>query len=135
MDYSFLILIISIFISRFIQIRAFKNLADEDKGKVMSKNIMQLSQVSLIFLALLIIAFFLLISKYPDRSTIIAFSFFAALIIQRIVVYLFTRKRMIEDNVPSTYTNKYFISWLITTIGVALFIILFMQQYNHAPFK
>ncbi len=135
MDYSFFILIISIFISRFIQLNAFRTLADEDKGKVLSKGIMQLSQVSLVFTVILVVAFFLLVSSYPDKATAITSSFFIALIVQRIVVYLFTRKRMIENNVPTSYMNKYFFSWLVTTIGVALFIVLFMQQFNHAPAK
>ena len=128
MDYSFIILIISIFISRFIQLNAFKNLADEDKGKVFTKNIMQLSQASLVFTIVLIVAFFLLISKYPDNATTISLSFFIALMLQRIVLYVFTRKRMTENNVPSSYMNTYFFSWLIATIGVALFIIVFMLQ-------
>ena len=128
MDYSFIILIISIFISRFIQLNAFKNLADEDKGKVFTKNIMQLSQASLVFTIVLIVAFFLLISKYPDNATTISLSFFIALMLQRIVLYVFTRKRMAENNVPSSYMNTYFFSWLIATIGVALFIIVFMLQ-------
>lgn len=128
MDYSFFVLIISIFVSRFIQLNAFRTLADEDKGKVLSKGIMQLSQVSLIFTVILVVAFFLLISKYPNNATTITSSFFIALMLQRIVVYVFTRKRMIDNNVPSSYINKYFFSWLVTTIGVGLFIVLFMWQ-------
>jgi hypothetical protein len=135
MDYSFSILIISIFISRLIQLSAFRTLADEDKGKVLSKNIMQLSQVSLVFTIILIAAFYILISKYTGSATLITASFFTALVIQRIVVYLLTRKRMIENEVPSAYARKYFLSWLVTTIGVALFIIFFIQQFNHAGAK
>ena len=135
MDYSFFILIISIFASRFIQLSAFRTLKDKDKGKVLSKNIMQLSQVSMVITILLIVAFYLLVSKYPDKLTAIAATFFVALVAQRIIVYLFTRKRMIDNGVPSTYTNKYFLSWLVTTVGVALFIVLFMQQFNHALAK
>lgn len=131
MDYAFLSLVISMFVSRLIQINAFKNLADEDKGKVLNKSIMQLSQISLVFSIVLIGAFYFLISKYPDRSTSITSSFFIALIIQRIVVYVVTRKRMIANAVPDAYLTKYFISWLVTTIGVALFIVLFMWQFNN----
>jgi hypothetical protein len=131
MDYSFIVLIISIFASRFIQINAFKNLADEYKSKVLSKNIMQLSQVSLIFSIILIAAFYFLISKYPDRSTTITSSFFIVLILQRIIVYALTKKRMVDNNVPESYLTKYFLSWLVTTIGVALFIVLFMWQFNN----
>jgi amino acid permease len=135
MDYSFLVLVISIFASRFIQLNAFKNLKDEDKGKVLSKNIMQLSQVSLVFSLILIVAFYFLIGRYPDNATTLASSFFIALIVQRIVVYLLARKRMIDNNVPESYLTKYFFSWLVVTIGVALFIVLFMWQFNHVPVK
>ncbi len=131
MDYSFFILIISIFASRFIQLNAFKTLADEDKGKVLSKNIMQLSQASMIFTIVLIAAFFLLISKYPDNSTRITSSFFIVLILQRIIVYVLTRKRMVDNDVPAAYISRYFLSWLVTTIGVALFMVLFMGQFNN----
>src|SRR5436853_2515485 len=112
MDLAFLVVIISIFASRFIQINAFRSLADDDKGKILSKSIMRLSQVSLLFIVVLVGAFYLLISKYPDNSTTITSSFFIALIVQRIVVYIYTRKKMTESNVPSSYINKYFFSWL-----------------------
>ncbi|HEX5154114.1 MAG TPA: hypothetical protein VFW07_21855 [Parafilimonas sp.] len=131
MDFSFLILIISIFISRFIQLNAFRTLADEDKGKILSKNIIQLSQGSLIFTIILIAAFYFLISKYPDRATTLTSSFFIVLIVQRIILYALTRKGMIMNNVPESYITKYFFSWLVTTIGVALFIVLFMWQFNN----
>ena len=131
MDYSFFILIISIFASRFIQLNAFRTLADEDKGKVLSKNILQLSQASVIFTVVIIVAFFLLISKYPDQATTITATFFVALVVQRVIVYILTRKRMIDNGVPSAYINKHFFSWLVVTIGVALFIVLFMQQPNN----
>ncbi len=131
MDYSFIVLLISIFAARFIQINAFKNLADEDKSKVMSKGIMQLSQASLVFTIILIAAFYFFISKYPEKYTTITSSFFIVLVLQRIVVYFFSRKRMVENNVPSSYLMRYFFAWLVTTIGVALFIVLFMWQYNN----
>ena len=131
MDYSFFILIISIFISRFIQLNAFRTLADEDKGKVLSKSIMQLSQGSLIFSIILIAVFYFLISKYPERAITLTSSFFIALMLQRIILYALTRKRMIVNNVPESYITKYFFSWLVTTIGVALFIVLFMWQFNN----
>lgn len=132
MNYAFFILIISIFASRFVQLNAFKTLADEDKGKVLSKNIMQLSQASVLFIIVLIAAFYLLINRYPDKSTTITSSFFIVLILQRVIIYILTKKRMIDNGVPASYLNKYFLSWLIATVGVALFIVLFMQQYNHA---
>ena len=131
MDFSFLILIISIFISRFIQFNAFRTLADEDKGKILSKNIIQLSQGSLIFTIILIAAFYFLISKYPDRATTLSSSFFIVLMLQRIIIYALTRKRMIANNVPESYITKFFFSWLAITIGVAVFIVLFMWQFNH----
>ena len=131
MDYSFIILLASIFAARFIQINAFKNLADEDKPKVMSKNIMQLSQASLIFTVILIIAFYFIITKYPDNYTSIASSFFAVLILQRVFVYVVARRRMVSNGVPSSYLKKYFLSWAVTTIGVAIFIMLFVwKTYN-----
>ena len=131
MDYSFFILIISIFASRFIQLNAFRTLDDEDKGKVLSKNILQLSQASVIFTVVIVGAFFLLVGKYPERSITITSTFFIALILQRVIVYILTRKRMIENGVSPVYINKHFFSWLVATIGVALFIVLFMQQHNN----
>jgi hypothetical protein len=131
MNYSFIVLLISIFAARFIQLNAFKNLTDEDKGKVLSKGVMQLSQASLVFTIILIAAFYFFITKYPDKYTTVTSSFFIVLILQRIVVYVFVRKRMINNNVPSSYITKYFFAWLVTTIGVALFIVLFMWQYSN----
>lgn len=128
MDYSFFILIISIFAARFIQLNAFRTLADEDKGKILSKDIMRLSQISTIITIVFIGAFFLLISKFPQSASVITTTFFIALLLQRIIVYVFTRKQMLKNNVPSTYINKYFLSWLVTTIGVTVFLYLYMQQ-------
>jgi len=131
MDYSFIVLLVSIFAARFIQINAFKTLKDEDKSKVMSKGVMQLSQISLVFTIILIAAFYFSISKYPDKYTTVTSSFFIALILQRIIVYVFVRKRMVRNDVPASYLTKYFFAWLVTTIGVALFIVLFMWQYKN----
>lgn len=128
MDYSFFILIISIFAARFIQLNAFRTLAEEDKGKVLSKETMRLSQISTIVTIVFVGAFFLLIGKFPQSATVITLTFFTALLLQRIIVYYFTRKQMLKNNVPSAYISKYFLSWLITTVGVALFIYLYMQQ-------
>ena len=128
MDYSFFILIISIFAARFIQLNAFRTLADEDKDKVLSKDIMRLSQISTIITIVFVGAFFLVISKFPKSGSVITLTFFIALLVQRIVVYFFTRKKMLQNNVSSAYINKYFLSWLVTTVGVALFIYLYMQQ-------
>ena len=130
MDYSFIFLIIAIFVARFIQMNAFKTLADEDKAKVMSRSIMQLSQVNLLFTVVLVVAFYFTINKFPDRFTGIASIFFTVLILQRITVYILTRKRMISNDVPASYLSKYFLAWLVTTVGVMLFIILFMWQGN-----
>jgi hypothetical protein len=135
MDYSFFVLVISIFASRFIQFNAFKNLTDEDKSKVLSREIMQLSQGSLVVTVILIVAFFFLSNKYPDDFLTLGSSFFIALMLLRIITYFFTRKRMIDNNVPSSYTSRYFFSWLVTTIGVALFFGLYLQQYTHGPVK
>jgi hypothetical protein len=128
MDYSFFILIISIFAARFIQLNAFRTLTDEDKGKVLSKDIMRLSQISTIITIVFVGAFFLLIDKLPQSASVITLTFFIALLVQRIVVYFFTRKKMVQNNVSSAYINKYFLSWLVTTIGVTVFIYLYMQQ-------
>ena len=110
---------------------AFKSLADEDKAKVFSKGIMQLSQASLVFTIILIAAFYFFISKYPDKYTSITSSFFIVLILQRVIIYVFVRKKMIVSNVPSSYVRKYFLAWLVTTLGVALFIVLYMWQFKH----
>ena len=135
MDYSFLVLIISIFASRFIQFNAFKNLADEDKGKILSREIMRLSQSSVVITVVLIVAFYMLVSKYPDNFLTLGSSFFIALLMLRIITYFFTRKKLLDNNVPSSYISKYFFSWLVTTIGVALFFVLYMHQYNHVIAK
>jgi len=131
MDYSFIVLIVSIFAARFIQINAFKNLADEDKAKVMSKSIMQLSQVSLIFTIVLVVSFYLMAGRFGENFAIISSSFFAVLILQRIVVYILARKKMIENEVPASYLSKYFLAWLVTTGGVVIFIGLLMWQFTN----
>jgi hypothetical protein len=115
-----------------IQLSAFRNLADEDKNKVLSKSIMQLSQVSIIVSIVLIVVFYFLIINHTGSPTIITSAIFIVLLLLRIIVYMMVRKMMIRDGVAPSYRNKYFLSWLVTTIGVVLFIVFFMMQFNHA---
>lgn len=132
MDFAFLALIISIFVSRMIQLSAFRILTDEDKSKVLSKSIMQLSQVSVIVSIVLIVVFYFLIINHTGSPTIVTSSIFIILLLLRIVVYVMVRKKMKTDGVAASYRNKYFLSWLVTTIGVVLFIVFFMMQFSHA---
>ena len=57
MDYSFLILLASVFISRFILMAAFKQLPDEMKIKVLSGNVIRLSQITLVTTVIMVIVF------------------------------------------------------------------------------
>jgi hypothetical protein len=128
MDYSFIILIASVFISRWLLLNAFKILTDEEKAKVLSGNIIRLSQITLITTVILVAAFYFMVSSYPAQYKTISIGFFTALVLQRIVAYLITRKNMIGNNIPAAYIQKYFLSWLITTAGVAIFIFLLIKN-------
>jgi len=128
MDYSFIILLASVFISRWLLLGAFKLLTDEEKVKVLSGNIIRLSQITLVTTILMVIIFYFMISSYPQMYQTISISFFAALTIQRVTAYIITRKSMISNNIPETYIRKYFLSWLITTAGVVIFIFLLVKN-------
>jgi hypothetical protein len=129
MDLSFLILLATIFIGRFIQMSSFKYLSDEDKAKVLSKNIMQVSQVSLFITFGMVLVFYLLMSKYSTEYKPISIIFFGAILLVRIITFTIARKNMIVNAIPDDYMKKYFLSWLITTIGVVLFVFLMIKQY------
>ena len=129
MDLSFLVLLLTIFIGRFIQMSAFKNLDDEDKPKVLSKNIMQLSQVSLFVTFGMVLVFYLLMNHFSGQYKIVSIIFFAAILLLRIITFSLVRKNMILNEVPVDYMRKYFLSWFITTVGVILFVFLLVKQY------
>ena len=128
MDYSFIILIASVFGSRWLLLRAFNKLTDEEKAKVLSGNIIRLSQITMVTTVLMVIIFYFTVSSYPQLYQIIGISFFTVLIFQRLIAYFITRKSMLSNNIPVTYMNKYFLSWLITTVGVVIFIFLLVKN-------
>lgn len=129
MDISFIVLLATIFIGRFIQMSAFRNLSDEEKTKVLSKNIMQVSQISLFITFAMVLIFYLLMSNYSAQYKSISIIFFGAILLLRIVTFSIARKNMIINTIPEIYMRKYFLSWFITTIGVVLFVFLMVKQY------
>jgi|KBSMisStaDraftv2_1062788.scaffolds.fasta_scaffold52085_3 hypothetical protein len=129
MDISFIVLLATIFIGRFIQMSAFRNLSDEDKTKVLSKNIMQVSQISLFITFAMVLIFYLLMSNYSAQYKSISIIFFGAILLLRIVTFSIARKNMIINAIPENYMRKYFLSWFITTVGVVLFVFLMVKQY------
>lgn len=126
---SFLVLLVAIFIGRFIQITAFRNLSDKDKVKVLSENIMQLSQLSLIIVMGMVFVFYILLNQYPEHYKPISIIFSGAILLLRIITYTIERRNMIANDVPQDYINKYFVSWLIITIGIIAFVMLSIQQF------
>jgi len=129
MDISFIVLLATIFIGRFIQMSAFRNLSDEDKTKVLSKNIMQVSQISLFITFAMVLIFYLLMSNYSAQYKSISIIFFGAILLLRIITFSIARKNMIINAIPENYMRKYFLSWFITTVGVVLFVFLMVKQY------
>lgn len=128
MDYSFIILLVSVFGSRWLLLRAFNKLTDEEKAKVLSGNIIRLSQITMGTTILMVVVFYFMISSYPQMYQTVSISFFTILILQRLVAYVITKKSMLINNIPQAYINKYFLSWLITTAGVIIFIFLLVKD-------
>lgn len=126
---SFLVLLVAVFIGRFIQISAFKNLSDKDKVKVLSENIMQLSQMSLVIIMGMVFVFYILLNQYPQQYKPISIIFSGAILLLRIITYTIERKNMITNDVPQDYINKYFVSWLIITIGIIAFVLLSINKF------
>lgn len=128
MDYSFIILIASVFGSRWLLLRAFNKLTDDEKAKVLTGNIIRLSQITMVTTILMVVVFYFMIVNYPQMYQTISISFFTILILQRMIAYFITKKSMLNNNIPQTYINKFFLSWLITTVGVIIFIFLLVKD-------
>lgn len=128
MDFSFIALIASVLISRFIQMSAFKTLTDEDKVKILSGSIIKLSQITLITTVLMVVVFYFTINQYPQMFRSISVSFFALILLQRIISYIITRKNMVSNNIPEIYIRKHFRAWLVTTVGVIVFVFLMVRN-------
>lgn len=128
MDYSFIILIASVFGSRWLLLRAFNKLSDEEKAKVLTGNIIRLSQITMVTTILMVVVFYFMIVNYPQMYQTISISFFTILILQRMIAYFITKKSMLNNNIPQTYINRFFLSWLITTVGVIIFIFLLVKD-------
>ena len=129
MNSSFLVLLVAVFIGRFIQITAFKNLSDKDKVKVLSENIMQLSQLSLVIIMGMVFVFYILLNQYPQQYKPISIIFSGAILLLRVITYTIERKNMMTNDVPQDYINKYFVSWLIITLGIIAFVMLSIKQF------
>jgi hypothetical protein len=108
---------------------AFKNLSEEDKSKVLSKNIMQISQISLFITFGMVLVFYLLMNQFSSQYKAVSIIFFAAILLLRIITFSLVRKNMVVNAIPEDYMRKYFISWFITTAGVVLFVFLMVKQY------
>ena len=70
-----------------------------------------------------------MISSYPQSYKTISITFFVAIIFQRIFAYYLIHKNMTSNNVPQSYRRKYFLSWLVTTVGVIIFVFLLVKNY------
>src|SRR5204863_7239170 len=108
MDYSFFILLASVLVSRFILLGAFRQLPDETKAKVLSGNVIKLSQITLITTIVMVIVFYFMVSAYPQSYKTISIIFFVTIILQRVFAYFLTYKNMVSNNIPETYIRKYF---------------------------
>ncbi len=128
MDFSFIALIASVLISRYIQMGAFKTLTDEEKAKILSGSITRLSQITLITTVVMIIVFYFAINQYREMYRPISISFFVLILLQRVIAYILTRKNMVANNVPPTYISRHFWAWLVTTIGVITFVFLMVKN-------
>lgn len=129
MDYSFLILLASILISRFVLLNAFNKLTEEEKVKVLSGSVIRLSQITLVTTIIMVAVFYYMIMQYKSMYQTISLVFFFAILAQRMVAYAITRKNMIENGIPSRYMKMHFLSWAITTVGVVLFVFLLVKNY------
>src|SRR3954454_19954031 len=103
MDISFLVLLATIFIGRFVQMSAFKNLSDEDKTKALSKNIMQVSQVSLFITFGMVLVFYLLMNEFSAQYKPVSIIFFTAILLLRLITFSLVRKNMIANEIPIDY--------------------------------
>lgn len=129
MDIAFVVLLVTLVSGRFILLNALKNLPEEDKAKVLSKSVMQLSQISLLITLAMVLAFYLLMSKYSYDYKPISIIFFTAILLLRMVTFSLTRKNMMASEVPVEYIRKFFISWLITTAGIIAFVYLTVKPF------
>ena len=107
---------------------AFKTLTDEDKAKILSGNIIRLSQITLVTTVVMVIVFYFTINQYPQMFRSISVIFFTMIVLQRIISYMITRKNMISNDIPSIYIKKHFMAWLVTTTGVVVFVYLMVRN-------
>lgn len=122
MHWSLYAFLAAIIIGRFAQMNSFRKLEDADKLKIMSKDIMRISQITLFATIGLIVIFFLLINYFPDEYVKLTYIFFTLLIAQSFIFFSMTRKKMTEKQVPQEYLNASLFAFLIRIAGMALFI-------------
>lgn len=99
------------------------------KVKVLSGNVIRLSQITLVTTILMVVVFYFMVNAYPQSYKTISITFFVAIVLQRVFAYFLTHRNMISNNIPESYIKKYFLSWLITTAGVVIFIYLLVRNY------
>lgn len=101
---------------------SFRKLEDAEKLKVMAKDIMRISQLTLFVTIGIVILFFLLINYLPEEYVKFTYIFFTLLIAQSFISFSITRKKLIAKQIPPEYLNASLFAFLIRIAGMGLFI-------------
>lgn len=122
MHWSLYAFLAAIIIGRFAQMNSFRKLEDAEKLKVMAKDIMRISQLTLFVTIGIVILFFLLINYLPEEYVKFTYIFFTLLIAQSFISFSITRKKLIAKQIPPEYLNASLFAFLIRIAGMGLFI-------------
>ena len=99
---------------------------------MLSGNVIRLSKITLVTTVIMVIVFYFMISSYRSLTKQSALPSSLQFIFQRIFAYYLIHKNMTSNNVPQSYRRKYFLSWLVTTVGVIIFVFCWLKIISDA---
>ena len=114
-----IIFLLSIFGSKIINDRGLKLLNNEQKS-LLVKAFAELYKYQLIFLAVIIGAYFLLAKLFPESGTIIMTGYLGLLFLFMFLHGYFIAKKLSQYGIPKNYSRYYVMSTFVKTGGMLL---------------
>jgi hypothetical protein len=112
-----IVFLLSIFGSKMINDRGLKLLDNDQKG-LLVKVFAELYKYQLVFLAVIIGAYFLLAKLFPERGTLIMTGYLGLLFLFMFLHGYFIAKKLSQYGLPKSYSRYYVMSTFVKTGGM-----------------
>lgn len=120
---------LTVIVSRFMLMNALKKLTDEDKAKLLSSGMISGSQTRLLIVFGVLGIYYFSIVKFPQYAKELLFGFVLVVIASRIFIFIKSRRKLQEMQMPDDYIRAFINSSMLYNIGLIVFFFLMMKDY------